>query len=201
MMTHQPAFCCFVLSLMLLIGGSEAKFSWKPCDDSPAGSALNVLQLSLTPDPIQTDAFAYADFEAGITRNLTAPLTMSLEINKIVHLFWLYKTEISVPCMSWLGDYGIGSCTYEVCEMCDHFYQLYGCPAEYTDNGIPCTCPFRAGVYSSLVRPRIPVYLDTSSVPLVPNMFLNGDYRTTVRLSDSTGIVGCIEYENSITNI
>uniref|UniRef100_A0A8C7HAX0 MD-2-related lipid-recognition domain-containing protein n=1 Tax=Oncorhynchus kisutch TaxID=8019 RepID=A0A8C7HAX0_ONCKI len=144
-------------------------FSWENCGKPDDPAVLKTLTLS--PDPITVPGDLTASASGNTTVELAAPLAVNVTLEKEVAGFW-----VTVPCLE-----EIGSCHYT--DGCDLLNQLIppgqDCPEPLHTYGIPCHCPFKAGMYT---LPESDFYLPDIELPY---WLTNGDYRVTSALISS----------------
>ncbi|XP_029439895.1 ganglioside GM2 activator-like [Rhinatrema bivittatum] len=155
-------------------------FSWSNCDST---LPVQILSLSLGPDPIIIPGPLQLAVEVDISVTLNAPLKLAIVLQKKVLGLW-----VNVPCSN-----NIGTCTYDdVCGILDSLIPAgQPCPEPLESNGFPCHCPFQAGVYT---LPESTIQIDLT----LPSSAANGDFRLTGTLSSGENAIGCININFSL---
>ncbi|XP_038072178.1 ganglioside GM2 activator-like [Patiria miniata] len=196
----MDSFAVTAFLALLVISGSEgAYFSWQQCPSTADDAALQVRDFNISPDPVTLNDNAYMSLSSEVTRNVTYPLTLTLTIKKVTFFDW----EMRIPCFSMLGGLPVGSCQYDVCSSLEYLESRYGCPSEFTDNGLPCHCPFApaGSSYRTASTEPIRIFLDTTGLPTIMTTFLTGKYRMIADVTDANdNKVLCVEYRMNMTS-
>nr|XP_033783610.1 ganglioside GM2 activator [Geotrypetes seraphini] len=149
-------------------------FSWSNCEGKFPGKILN---LSLTPDPITIPGDIKAKVQVSTSVPLTSPVKVAIKLKKEIVTLW-----VEIPCVD-----NVGSCTYD--NICNYLDMLVPpgqpCPEPLKSYGIPCRCPFKAGVYSV---PESSFYIPGVSLP---SWAANGNYWMMFILSSGDQEVTC----------
>ncbi|XP_014919416.1 ganglioside GM2 activator [Herpailurus yagouaroundi] len=159
-----------------------SSFSWDNCDEGKDPAVIK--SLTLEPDPIAFPGNLTVSIEARTEVPLTSPQKVELTVEKEVAGFWA-----KVPCVE-----QIGSCTYEdFCQIIDTVIPPgEPCPEPLHTYGLPCHCPFKAGVYS------LPESDFTLPQLEVPGWLSSGHYRIKTVLSSGGERLGCVKISASL---
>jgi len=160
-------------------------FSWSNCGAANDPTQLQFLQVS--PDPIVLGGNVTVVVKGYLSQDITATsgVTVSLEIYKKFLGAWIY-----VPCLD-----GVGSCT--ITDICDKikYNPDKGCPVEAW--GIPCECPFKAGLYS-ITPPGFTTFLKNPNL----SWLTDGDIKVLVTVNDAKGTrMACVQIIASLTSV
>ncbi|KAJ8394030.1 hypothetical protein AAFF_G00053740 [Aldrovandia affinis] len=157
-------------------------FSWANCGKPDAPAVMKSLDLS--PDPISIPGDLTASAAGSTTVALVAPLAVNVTLQKEVAGFW-----VKVPCVE-----EIGSCDYpDGCQLLDMLIPPgQDCPEPLHTYGIPCHCPFKAGVYS---LPQSDFYLPDIDLPY---WLTNGNYKVEGVLGSAGQELGCLKVAFSV---
>ncbi|XP_046345808.2 ganglioside GM2 activator-like [Haliotis rufescens] len=149
-------------------------FSYKNCGD-PSTETARLLELQLSPDPIQLPGVIQVAFKVVNLQRAVSPIQTEVTLWKKVIGMW-----IRVPC--W---HNVGSCSYG--DFCG-FLDQTPCPKAFHDNNIPCKCPFPMGNYT------LPTTEFDVNIPNVPS----GDFCIKVNLKIDSSTLTCYEVYFSI---
>ncbi|XP_012815181.1 ganglioside GM2 activator [Xenopus tropicalis] len=152
-------------------------FTWSNCDGNWSG---NIISLSVSPNPINIPGELTISIVLETTERLTAPTKIILTAKKKILLSW-----ITLPCID-----NIGSCTYDnICEVLDTSFPLgEPCPEPLHTYGIPCHCPFEAGVYS------LPEATFTLPNVELPSWLTSGDYHVNAVIMADNQKFACANF-------
>ncbi|KAK6299323.1 hypothetical protein J4Q44_G00308330 [Coregonus suidteri] len=154
-------------------------FSWENCGKPDDPAVLKTLALS--PDPITVPGDLTASASGTTTVELAAPLAVNVTRRRNLGVA---GSGSRVPCLE-----EIGSCHYT--DGCDLLNQLIppgtDCPEPLHTYGIPCHCPFKAGVYT---LPESDFYLPDIDLPY---WLTNGHYRVQGVLGAVGKELGCLK--------
>lgn len=108
-----------------------------------------------------------------------------MRIQKKVTFFW-----IDIPC-----ENNQGSCDYD--DFCTRWPLPNPCPAAYSANGIPCTCPFIKGDYN-----LPPSYVGRINA-LGPAWLSDGDFKlkSWIEDRDTGAVLACLQLELSLKSV
>ncbi|XP_029439303.1 ganglioside GM2 activator-like [Rhinatrema bivittatum] len=156
-------------------------FSWSNCGGTFPGE---IRSLTLGPDPITIPGELNVAVEAATTVPLIAPVKLAIKLQKRVLGLW-----VDIPCVD-----NIGTCTYDdVCGILDSLFPPEEpCPEPLARSGMPCHCPFQAGVYT---LPQSTIQVPNVSLP---SWLTNGNYRLTGTMSSEGKEVGCVNINFSL---
>ncbi|XP_039095375.1 ganglioside GM2 activator [Hyaena hyaena] len=159
-----------------------SSFSWDNCDEGK--DPVVIKTLTLKPDPIAFPGNLTVSAEAWTKVSLISPQKVELTLEKEVTGFWA-----KIPCVE-----QIGSCTYEdFCQIIDTFTPPgEPCPEPLRTYGLPCHCPFKAGIYS------LPESDFTLPELEVPSWLSSGNYRIKTVLSSYGERLGCVKISASL---
>ncbi|KAJ8015057.1 hypothetical protein DPEC_G00022180 [Dallia pectoralis] len=152
-------------------------FSWENCGKPEDPAVLKTLVLS--PDPITIPGDLTASASGSTTVELASPLAVNVTLEKEVAGFW-----IKVPCVD-----EIGSCQYtDVCNLLNLLIPPgQDCPEPLHTYGMPCHCPFKAGVYT---LPESGFYLPDMDLPY---WLTNGHYKVQGVFGSMEKELGCLK--------
>uniref|UniRef100_A0A1A7Z7T2 GM2 ganglioside activator n=1 Tax=Iconisemion striatum TaxID=60296 RepID=A0A1A7Z7T2_9TELE len=157
-------------------------FDWKNCGQPDAPAVMKTLAVS--PDPISIPGLLTASASGSTSVELSSPLPLNVTMEKEVVGVW-----VKIPCLEELG-----SCHYP--DACDLLNQLIppgqDCPEPLHTYGLPCHCPFKAGMYS---LPKSDFYLPYMDLPY---WLTNGNYRVQGVLGTQDKELGCLHVGLSI---
>ncbi|KAK7108452.1 ganglioside GM2 activator-like [Littorina saxatilis] len=108
---------------------------WRDCGGSDAW--IKMSDFNMTPKPLRLPGHAALTVHGinngpGISQNAV----LDVNIQKRLLNKWT-----QIPCT---GD--LGTCRYnDTCHFIQVLFPQGKCPQEFTDNGLPCTCPFTIG--------------------------------------------------------
>ncbi|OWF52489.1 Ganglioside GM2 activator [Mizuhopecten yessoensis] len=109
---------------------------------SDVNNIVHVNSATVTPFPVVVPGNVDVAGNLDVLKNITGPLQMHLSVQRKFLGLW-----VTVPCVS-----NVGSCTYDdVCSMLSSSFSLNGapnCPAQLSNEGLPCNCPFAEGRYT-----------------------------------------------------
>jgi len=173
----------------------RVNFKLETCDidDVPnrADQVIQVPEKSVTEYPVKVpgDLHVSGRVDLSISVPANGSYSIHLSVSRYAGFFWL-----PVPCVA-----EVGSCTYpDACQLLeDHFGEGHGCPQQFIDNDLPCTCPFLAQTYSM-----------TDTVFKIPELtgiwswLAAGDYKVVAKLKDETTqkYVACLHLEATIVD-
>jgi len=144
--------------------------SWKFTNCLPTAKEVMIADpVTFGPDPLVFPGPLSVAFTVNFTADVDSPLKTSVYLGKKVGSSW-----VKVPC---IGQ--IGSCTYD--DLCDILSTIGECPGPFSDNGVPCMCPFKKGSYT----------LPTSNFDVESAIFPPGDYHGQANLTMGATVVGC----------
>ncbi|XP_075066194.1 ganglioside GM2 activator-like [Mixophyes fleayi] len=157
-------------------------FSWANCDAETLPGKIKT--LTILPDPLLIPGEITVSTILNTSVALISPVTITVTAEKVVMGEWL-----KIPCID-----NVGSCTYDnFCDILDILIQPgQQCPEPLHAYGLPCHCPFQAGIY----------YLPVTSFEIpsisIPSWFSNGNYRITVVVSHEKQEIGCAKITFSL---
>ncbi|XP_046550302.1 ganglioside GM2 activator-like [Haliotis rubra] len=155
-------------------GGRSSRltaFSYKDCGD-PTTETFKLLALQITPDPIVLPGTVQVAFNLQNLDTAQSPIQADVTIKKKILSIW-----VEIPCIE-----NVGSCSYsDICEI----LAPAQCPEAFTENNIPCKCPFPAGNYT---LPSTQFEINLSSLP-------TGDYSGQIDLKMGSASIACYEVE------
>ncbi|ESO89284.1 hypothetical protein LOTGIDRAFT_106327, partial [Lottia gigantea] len=94
-----------------------------------------VSKFDITPSPIKVPGNLRVNLDSKITHQLENAVTMDVVFEK--ELLGVYTKVVCVK--------SVGTCHYDdPCHFLNSFNGPKGCPKELAQNGLPCTCPFKA---------------------------------------------------------
>jgi ganglioside GM2 activator len=146
--------------------------NWANCSSN---GQIVISQLQYYPQPVVIPGDLWLGVQANVLQDLNV-VPLSIKMYKKVLGFW-----VKLPCTN-----GMGSCSFS--DVCSQWPIPSPCPAAYTANHIPCSCPFKAGRYSLPLSK-----LFALQKGLVPSWLEEGIYKTTVQISsaDSSSTLMC----------
>uniref|UniRef100_A0A3B4BGQ3 MD-2-related lipid-recognition domain-containing protein n=1 Tax=Periophthalmus magnuspinnatus TaxID=409849 RepID=A0A3B4BGQ3_9GOBI len=168
---------CTIIMIRLIKSMQVLGFEWKNCGKPDDPAVLNTLNVA--PDPISIPGQLKADASGRTAVELISPLALNMTIEKAVAGFW-----VKIPCVD-----DMGSCHYS--DACDVLNMLVppgqDCPEPLHAYGLPCRCPFKAGLYS---LPPSDFFIPNLDLPY---WLTNGKYRARGMLGQDGAELGCLE--------
>ncbi|XP_046345799.2 ganglioside GM2 activator-like [Haliotis rufescens] len=146
-------------------------FSYKNCGD-PATETARLLDLQITPDPIVLPGNVQLAFKVQNLKTAQSPIQADVVLRKKILSIW-----VEIPCIE-----NVGSCSYS--DFCEVLAPAQ-CPEPFTENNIPCKCPFPEGNYT---LPSTQLEINLSDIP-------SGDYSGQIDLKMDSAPIACYEVE------
>mmetsp|Transcript_18600 Transcript_18600/g.26086 ORF Transcript_18600/g.26086 Transcript_18600/m.26086 type:complete len:201 (+) Transcript_18600:57-659(+) len=166
-----------ILDLPGDINVDASDFTYSNCGS--ASDPVQINSLTVLPAPVTLGKPVTVAAQVTLTEDLYH-IAADVTIQKKMLGHWT-----NIPCVD-----NIGSCQYaDVCEMLVN----QTCPEEFTSAGIPCNCPFSAGVYN---LPSTTV--DTTDPGL--SWLTSGEFHANVVLSQYGSRLCCYDFYVTIGN-
>ncbi|PVD27893.1 hypothetical protein C0Q70_10468 [Pomacea canaliculata] len=143
-----------------------------------ADSWIKLTKFDMSPTPLHLPGNALLTVNGAVSHVISENVEMDVTILKHLLSRWT-----KMPCTE-----DLGSCHYDdPCHFMQVFFPNGTCPKEFTDNGMPCTCPFKTSNSITLNQDRL-------SLP-------DGDYYIKIVMTEKGNqkVVSCLEFYVSLS--
>jgi len=180
----------FLGATLLGLATATIDFQINSCSEGGSEDLLSLPSKSINPYPIKVPGDLTVSGQAVFHREARpGDFKLELHIQRKVTFIW-----ITVPCIA-----EVGSCTYDACALLEENFGngTSGCPPQFVEQGLPCTCPVAPGQY----------VLDHAvfSIPEMSGVLswlAEGDYKVEMKLVDNASgqTIACQQLQGTIVD-